>query len=101
MSDKRRVTPVTPHTGTNFNSYVFTNAQISTMQSNDEFIAEMVRRMEEDKGKKVINMQPVQKLMVMVNLLSISRLIGMSNIRRIFWKEWKRCRCSVWIISML
>ena len=57
MSDKRRVTPVTPHTGTNFNSYVFTNAQISTMQSNDEFIAEMVRRMEEDKAKKVINMQ--------------------------------------------
>ena len=57
MSDKRRVTPVTPHTGTNFNSYVFTNAQISTMQSNEEFIAEMVRRMEEDKAKKVINMQ--------------------------------------------
>ena len=57
MSDKRRVTPVTPHTGTNFNSYVFTNAQISTMQSNEEFIAEMMRRMEEDKDKKVINMQ--------------------------------------------
>ena len=57
MSDKRRVTPITPHTGTNFNSYVFANAQTSIMQSNDEFIAEMVRRMEEDKGKKVINMQ--------------------------------------------
>ena len=56
MSDKRRVTPVTPHTGTNFNSYVFTNAQISTMQSNEEFIAEMMRRMEEDKSKKVIDM---------------------------------------------
>ena len=36
---------------------MFANAQTSIMQSNDEFIAEMVRRMEEDKGKKVINMQ--------------------------------------------
>ena len=55
MRDKRRVTPVPPHTGTNFNSYVFTNAQMSTMQSNDEFTAEMMRRMKDDKSKKVID----------------------------------------------
>ena len=72
MSDKRRVTPITPHTGTNFNSYVFANAQTSIMQSNDEFIAEMVRRMEEDKGKKVINMQEEEAPLVPLTILVLT-----------------------------